>query len=239
MRSHKKEILDYPLIILRMALNATLFSDEEMSRAFLSIMNSEDKKEKTYQRMVKGISRTSCVMVFGLAAASFTLSFESLRTLAEEEQVVAENLSWIFPLVIDGSIVVFSLSALRSSLREESAWFNRLLVIIVTLLSVALNISHVECEALAMILAGTPPVLLFLSFEALMHTISKEITRELTSPTPIKEEKPLSKEARRTLVKQYLTEGMNANEIAEVMPAVSLRTIQRDIAEAERRAKND
>ena len=68
-----------------------------------------------------------------------------------------------------------------------------------------------------------------------MHTISKEITRELTSPTPTKEEKPLSKEARRTLVKQYLAEGMNANEIAEVMPAVSLRTIQRDIAEAEKK----
>ena len=174
-------------------------------------------------------------MVAGLAVASFTLSFDALRMLAVEQKVVSDKLSWLVPVMIDGAIIVFSLSALRSSLREESARFNRILVILVTLLSVALNVCHVEQRALAMILAGAPPVLLFLSFEALMHTIRKEITRERTLPHPPIEEKPLSKEARQEIVKKYLDEGLNAHEIAEIMPSVALRTIQRDIAEVEKK----
>jgi len=67
-----------------------------------------------------------------------------------------------------------------------------------------------------------------------MHMVGAEMVGDRDLP-PV-EEKPLSKEERKALVLQYLGEGMNAHEIRDRMPAVSLRTIQRDIAESEKTA---
>ena len=69
--------------------------------------------------MIRSISWLSSGLVALLALASFSLSFESLRGLAIETRVVSPSLGWIFPLIVDGAIVVFSLSALRASLRKE------------------------------------------------------------------------------------------------------------------------
>ena len=190
--------------------------------------------EQKYQKMVGGISWTSATMVSALALASFSLSFEALRHLAIEQGVVTERLSWIFPLVVDGAIVVFSLTALRASLRKESAMMMRLLVIGVSALSVCFNIAHVKSEWLARVLAATPPVLLFLSVEALLHTVQKEVERGVTKHEKETEGKPLSKEDRRAYVQQCLADGMIAVEIADSMKNVSLRTIQRDIAAVEK-----
>lgn len=175
-------------------------------------------------------------MVSFLALASFTLSFEALRQLAVEKRVVTERLSWIFPLVVDGGIVVFSLAALRSSLRDESAFWLSFLVIVVTGASVYFNICHVGDDWLARGLASVPPILLFASLEVLFFMMRKEINYQSEEETPEKEEKPLSKEARMAQVKTLLSEGLSAQEIVKQIPNVSLRTIQRDIGKIERKA---
>ena len=171
-------------------------------------------------------------MVALLAVASFSLSFEALRQLAVEQAVVTPGLSWVFPLVIDGAIVVFSMSALRASLREEPTLWLRGLVVFVSSGSVLFNICHVEGRWLAMLLAASPPVLLFLSFEALMHSVKNEMKRswnpEIGSTTS------LSKDERVKFVSEMLENGLNAHEIAEAIPSVSLRTIQRDVSEIEK-----
>lgn len=182
------------------------------------------------ERAIQSISWISCVMVGGLALASFSLSFEALRKLAIDMKVVSSHLGWVFPLIIDGAIIVFSLSALRSSLRKESSIWLRLLVIFATVASVFFNIAHVENIWLAQVLASTPPVLLFLSFEALMHTIQQEMLREAPTTPKKRKERSLSKDERIAVVSEYLKQGMNVNEIAEILPSVSLRTIQRDIS---------
>ena len=192
-----------------------------------------------FEKVASTVSVTSAVLVLLLAGVSFSLSFEALRLLVIEKGVVKQELAWIFPLGLDGSIIVFSLCALRSSLRQEPALIQRLLVVAVTVLSVCLNIAHVDNSRLAMLLAGTPPVLLFLSFEALMHTIQQEVIRERDKPEPVVEEKQLSIEERKALVSQYLSEGLTASEIAEHMSQVSLRTIQRDIAGVQREKAGD
>jgi len=61
-----------------------------------------------------------------------------------------------------------------------------------------------------------------------MHSIQKEMERGLQEARE-EAEKPLSKEARIAEVKRFLGEGLNASQIAERLPRVSLRTIQRDV----------
>ncbi len=185
--------------------------------------------------MVGKISWLSSIMVGGLALVSFSLSFEALKDLAVREKVVPENLGYLFPLMVDGAVVVFSLCALRASLRKESATMMRLLVVLATMGSVLFNIMHVGDSWLARCLAATPPVLLFLSFESLMYSIKKEMERGIKEARQ-EAEKPLSKEARLAEVKRLLGEGLSAVEIKEKLPRVSLRTIQRDVGVIE---KND
>ena len=162
-------------------------------------MNTDD------HTMVSKISWLSSIMVGGLALVSFSLSFEALKELAVQEQVVPEKLGYLFPLMVDGAIVVFSLCALRASLRKEPAMTLRMLVVFATAGSVLFNMMHVGDSWLARCLAATPPVLLFLSFESLMHSIQKEMERGIQAARQ-EAEKPLSKEARLAEVKRLLDE---------------------------------
>ena len=186
--------------------------------------------------MVGTISWLSSIMVGGLAIVSFSLSFEALRDLAVREHVVPEKLGYLFPFMVDGAIVVFSLCALRASLRKESATMMRMLVVFATTGSVLFNMMHVGDSWLARCLAATPPVLLFLSFESLMHSIQKEMERGIKVARK-EADKPLSKEARLAEVKRLLAEGLSASEIVERLPSVSLRTIQRDIGVIEKNTR--
>ena len=191
-------------------------------------MNTDD------HTMVSKISWLSSIMVGGLALVSFSLSFEALKELAVQEQVVPEKLGYLFPLMVDGAIVVFSLCALRASLRKEPAMTLRMLVVFATAGSVLFNMMHVGDSWLARCLAATPPVLLFLSFESLMHSIQKEMERGIQAAKQVAD-KPLSKVARLAEVKRLLDEGLSAVEIAERLPSVSLRTVQRDVGAIEKK----
>jgi len=198
--------------------------------------------------MIRSISWLSSGLVALLALASFSLSFESLRGLAIETNVVSPELGWIFPLIVDGAIVVFSLSALRASLRKEQTQWLRGLVIFATCGSILFNIAHVEPSWLARILAATPPILLFLSFEALMHSIQAEMERvikEQVKPEKLQPKTPKpkphrtrhKKEDRLEQVKILQAEGLTPTEIAQSLDNVSLRTVQRDLANLEESKK--
>jgi len=179
-----------------------------------------------------------------------SISWLSSGLVAIETGVVSDKLGWIFPLIVDGAIVVFSLSALRASLRKEKTLWLRGLVIFATCGSVCFNIAHVEARWLAGVLAATPPVLLFLSFEALMHSIQAEMQRvmeshetpktknglekeEVKKPT-VKQKRGRSKKTERLAkVKRLKEQGMTPSEIVGQLENVSLRTVQRDLADLE------
>jgi hypothetical protein len=73
--------------------------------------------------------------------------------------------AWLYPAIIDGAILVFSLSVVQVSLNKERTAYPWVLVGLFTGLSVLLNIVHAEPTLLAQAMAAIPPVALFLSFE--------------------------------------------------------------------------
>lgn len=128
------------------------------------------------QRINHLISLTSALLVLFLAGSAFFLSFESLKDLAVQ-MGVAEGIAWLYPAIIDGAIIVFSLSVLRANLTRERTVYPWVLVSMFTLLSVVLNIIHAQQELLAQFLAAIPPVALFLSFELLLAQLKETAVR--------------------------------------------------------------
>jgi predicted transcriptional regulator len=128
------------------------------------------------QRINHLISLLSALLVLFLAGSAFFLSFESLRDLAIQIGV-SEGIAWLYPAIIDGAIIVFSLSVLRANLARERTMYPWVLVSVFTLLSVVLNIIHARQALLAQFLAAIPPVALFLSFELLLAQLKETAVR--------------------------------------------------------------
>ena len=122
------------------------------------------------------ISTLTGVLVFLLAAAAFLLSFDALKHLAATNGIPAGK-SWIYPAIVDGAIIVFSLSVLQASLNRQHTLYPWILVGAFTVLSVILNIVHAPTSFLSRVLAAIPPLALFLSFELLMGQIKGIVQR--------------------------------------------------------------
>ena len=122
------------------------------------------------------ISTLTGVLVFLLAAAAFLLSFDALKHLAATNGIPTGK-SWIYPAIVDGAIIVFSLSVLQASLNRQHTLYPWILVGAFTVLSVILNIVHAPASFLSRILAAIPPLALFLSFELLMGQIKGIVQR--------------------------------------------------------------
>ena len=122
------------------------------------------------------ISTVTGFLVFLLAAAAFLLSFDALKHLAATNGIPAGK-SWIYPAIVDGAIIVFSLSVLQASLNRQHTLYPWILVGAFTVLSVILNIVHAPATFLSRILAAIPPLALFLSFELLMGQIKGIVQR--------------------------------------------------------------
>ncbi|MAS96115.1 MAG: hypothetical protein CMO55_23175 [Verrucomicrobiales bacterium] len=153
-------------------------------------MSEPSHQSPSVRPAIRALSVSTGALVALLAAGAFALSFEALRHLAAENGV-ASNLTWVWPLVLDGAIVAFSLSALRARLHCEPIRYPMTLVVIATLASVLFNVAHAPGGWLAHTMAAVPPVFLFLSFELLMRQLGTEVARgeELHSLDTLAEER--------------------------------------------------
>lgn len=116
------------------------------------------------------ISLISAALVLFLAASGFWLSFDALTALAIEVGIEPER-AWLYPAIIDGAVIIFSLNVLRTNLAQEKPTYAWVLVSVFTLLSIVLNVIHAEQHVLARVFGAIPPIALFLSFELLMSQI--------------------------------------------------------------------
>lgn len=122
------------------------------------------------------ISLLSGALVAFLALAAFVLSFDALRHLAAANGVAA-GMAWLYPAIIDGAIIIFSLSVLQASLNRERTRYPWALVGLFTALSIGLNVLHASTAPLPRLLAAVPPIALFLSFELLMNQVKSLVRR--------------------------------------------------------------
>lgn len=122
------------------------------------------------------INRLSFILVGVVGVGAFVLSYASLWGTALAFGL-SPRLAWIWPLLVDFALIVFSLSVVRASLKGERVLWPWLLVGLYTVGTVAFNVLHAPDNLTARIVAIVAPVSLFLSFETLMAMLKAEVRR--------------------------------------------------------------
>jgi Protein of unknown function (DUF2637) len=114
------------------------------------------------------IYRTSAAGVLVLAAAAFTLSYDALHQLALDSQV-RPGLAWMWPVVIDGTIVVALLTVLAAKRAAASTGYPWALAGGFSAASVAFNVAHAPDRPVAQLVFAMAPVALVLTTHLLMQ----------------------------------------------------------------------
>lgn len=122
----------------------------------------------------KIIAITTGLLIITLASLAFTLSFNSLTDLAREHGV---SIPPFTPLIIEGAMIVFSLSALLKSLQGEAAYWQWFLIIAASTLATWLNILHAQDDLLSRVLFAVPSIVLLLAFENFLGQIKSTVKR--------------------------------------------------------------
>ena len=131
----------------------------------------------TNNRITTVISTITAILVFLVALGSFALSYNALQDMALKNGITGW-LIYVWPLLIDFSLIVFSLAVVTAYLFSESTWKQWSLVGIYTIATIGFNVAHAPNSLQAQIVASIAPVSLFFSFELLMSQLKNSVTRQ-------------------------------------------------------------
>jgi Protein of unknown function (DUF2637) len=123
--------------------------------------------------------RISAGGVLVLAAAAFTLSYDALHHLALNSRV-RSALAWLWPVVIDGTIVVALLTVLAAKRAATRAAYPWLLAGLFSAASVAFNIAPAPARPVAQLVFAMAPVALVLT----THLLMQQASWRLPAPGP-------------------------------------------------------
>lgn len=174
----------------------------------------------------QGLSIFSLCLVLALAAGAFALSYAGLKDLASTNGV-DPRLVWIWPLILDGAIVVFSVCAFRAGLAGESITYPMFLVVLSTIASIAFNVLHAPVPPDAIywsrevmvprIMASIPPLALFLSFEVMIRQLKSQAGNPFVNSASSSDDVPTDHKAMEARFGEMFG---NANAIEEVVEPV-------------------
>ena len=112
-----------------------------------------------------------------LALFSFILSFNALTDLAARHHI---SIPYLFPLVVEAGVIIFSLNALYRSLHGEHAKWQWVLIIGSSLLAGTFNVLHAETDIISQVMAAMPSLFLLLSFESFLNQLKHGVKRSTT-----------------------------------------------------------
>jgi hypothetical protein len=125
----------------------------------------------------KLIAVSTALLVSGITIISFVLSYNALLQVAADYGVTP-RLSFLWPLLVDLSLVVFSLATVRAYLQNEGSWKQWALVGIYTAMTIGFNVLHASSGLMSQIVAAIPPISLFFSFELLMSQLKISVHKQ-------------------------------------------------------------
>jgi Protein of unknown function (DUF2637) len=135
--------------------------------------------------------RGSAAGVLVLAAAAFTLSYDALHQLALDSRV-RPALAWLWPVVIDGTIVVALLTVLAAKRATTRAGYPWALAGLFSAASVAFNIAHAPDRPVAQLVFAMAPIALVLTTHLLMQQVGwrRSASGRPTAPVPDQQAEP-------------------------------------------------
>ncbi len=164
-----------------------------------------------------------------LSAGAFVLSFDVLRREAIEHGVNAQ-LAWIFPLIVDTSIIGGSMFVIWASINRRVGLV-RLgygVIVIVTALSVALNRYHATADKLLNIIYMVAPPLLLATMtmlvERMLEVVLSDVEQENSLQTLVASLKATVTELRQALQVEQATRKQletDYNRVADMIPLLA------------------
>lgn len=130
-------------------------------------------------KVVNILTGIVALLVFAIGAGAFTLSYDALYETGSANGI-ASGKAWLWPLLIDAPLIVFTLALLVFQLMRQSVKLWAGLVILYTALTIGLNLSHAVSTWLGWTVAIVAPVGLLLTTEALRHLAKLVIERQAT-----------------------------------------------------------
>ena len=125
----------------------------------------------------KAIAWITGTLTLLLALFSFILSFNALTDLAARHHI---SIPYLFPLVVEAGVIIFSLNALYRSLHGEHAKWQWVLIIGSSLLAGTFNVLHAETDIISQVMAAMPSLFLLLSFESFLNQLKHGVKRSTT-----------------------------------------------------------
>ena len=114
----------------------------------------------------------------------FLISYGALRDLAAHNGV---SYPWLYPIMVDGGLIIFKAIALRASLRGKRDNYAWGMAISATAISVGLNVVHVPPTlsqlGLARFMAALPPLVILASFIAVSRRVEESARLETAVAT--------------------------------------------------------
>ncbi|MFI6220906.1 DUF2637 domain-containing protein [Nocardia salmonicida] len=144
-------------------------------------MSTADQQPKS----VRWARWSAVLIVLVIGGAAFVLSFAALRDLAIRAHTPNE-LAWLFPVIVDGTIIQATIAVLALADSPERTFFTRVLIAGATV-SIGGNIAHALVSghgALAAILAVIAPAALLLDTHGLAVLLRSRNTPPTEPATP-------------------------------------------------------
>jgi outer membrane murein-binding lipoprotein Lpp len=131
----------------------------------------------TQTRIVNGLTAVVTLLTLSIGAGAFVISYDALYAIGLGNGIPAAK-AWIWPLLIDAPLVVFTLALLVSQILRHAAKLWAGLVILYTLATIGFNLSHAQPTPLGWTVAIVAPIGLLLTTEALRHLAKTIIERQ-------------------------------------------------------------
>ncbi|WKG08248.1 DUF2637 domain-containing protein [Nocardia sp. PE-7] len=144
-------------------------------------MSTADQQPKS----VRWARWSAVLIVLVIGGAAFVLSFAALRDLAVRAHTPT-HLAWLFPVIVDGTIIQATIAVLALADSPERSFFTRVLIAGATV-SIGGNIAHALVSghgALAAILAVIAPAALLLDTHGLAVLLRSRNTPKSEPATP-------------------------------------------------------
>lgn len=136
-----------------------------------SIVPSYSDSQKSYNKIIAWMTGLLTLL---LTLFSFILSFNALADLAANHGF---SIPFLFPLVVEAGVVIFSLNALNRSTQGDSARWQWCLIIGSSLLAGGFNVLHAQPDLISRVMAVMPSLFLLLSFETFLGQIKHSVIR--------------------------------------------------------------
>ena len=129
-------------------------------------------------KVTNALTAIVALLVFSIGAGAFVLSYDALLATGQAHGSFAPGKAWIFPLLIDAPLVVFTLALLVFQIMRQGIKLWAGLVILYTLATIGFNLSHAQPTPLGWLVAVVAPMGLLLTTEAMRHLSKVIIDRQ-------------------------------------------------------------